>query len=260
MQILHDYYLVAVDQLFESNTTPYGIITSNTAIIHPEQEDRGEFKRRFGVVMEVPVAFSDNPVSMEDPGSPAPRKFVGHDWIELMRTIGHKDYDHKRYYPSTFEMYKPITCKDVSKKVNVVEGEKIYFDEKATETDRYMGMYEGKLLYSIRVDEIICCIRKTPTNKHKIFMQGGWLLLEPDMENWEEITIPIEGKNKDQWLQAKIAPEGRWLRGIVRATNGRDDLKGGDKVVFVRDADAPITVEGKEYTVMMHDEVLAKVI
>lgn len=258
MQLLRDFYLVAVDQLFESGTTPSGIITSNTAIIHPEQEDRGEFKRRYGTILELPVGFSDSHVSIVDPGSPAPRKFVGHDHIEFQRKYGYGNYTNKNYYPSTFEKYEEITCIDIAELVDVSVGQRIYFDEKATEQERYMGMHKGKLLYSIRVDEIICSI-KFGMKKNQIQAQGHWVILEPKMEDWNDILIPIEGKPKEEWLQGKVSPDRIWLNGIVRSVNNRDDLQDGDTVIFMRDADAPITIEGKDYTCMYNDEVLAKV-
>jgi co-chaperonin GroES (HSP10) len=258
MQLLHDFYLVAVDQLFESGVTPSGIITSNTAIIHPEQEDRGEFKRRYGVVLEKPVGFSDLAISMVDPGLPPPKKYISHDWIEMMRTYGHTNYDGKFYYPSTFEKYEEITCKQIAELVDVEIGEKIYFDEKATEAERYMGTFEGKSLYSVRVDEIICSVREK-LKKTKVIAQGQWVLLKPKMEDWEDILIPIPGKPKEEWLQAKVSPDTVWLTGTVHAVNRRNDLQTGDTVIFMRDADAPITVEGEELTCMYNDEVLAKI-
>jgi hypothetical protein len=268
MQLLRDHYLVLVDQLFESGLTPSGIITSNTAIIDDQQEDRGEFKRRYGVVMEIPASFSDRELQMIDPGSPAPRRYVGHEWMQHQRTAGYKaglnEYNHSQYYPSTFERYRCVTCKDISKKVDVEAGEKVYFSENATEPDRFMGRFKGGLLYSIRVDEIICVVREvTPLigyNKYKqkrIVAQGGWVLVKVDMENWEDIEIPVLGKPREEWLWAKEAPAGKTLRGTIKAAE-RPDLRTGDKVVFERDADAPIKVEGEDLTCMMHDDILVK--
>lgn len=261
MQLLRDYYLVLVDQVFESGLTPSGVITSNSAAIHEWQEDRGEFKKRYGTVIALPASFSEGHVMMVDPGLPAPRKFVGHEYIMAMRKGGYMNRDRSNYYPSTFEKYEEVTCAEVAQKVDVKVGEKIYFDEKATEEERFMGMHEGKRMYSIRVNEILCVIREVKPfpgmkKQKRIIMQGGWVLLKPNMEAWEDIEIPL---TNGQVLYGKAAPGNRPLQGFVKSVNHRTDLKAGDLVYFLKDADAPITIEGEEYTCMWEDEVIAKI-
>lgn len=266
MQLTNDYYLVLVDQLFESSTTPSGIITKNTAAINPETEDRSEHKRRYGKVLEVPLNFTDAHVSMVDPGYPAPKRFVGHEWIEMMRQAGHsqglRPYDERAYYPSTFEQYEQITCADVAKLVDVKKGDKIYFSENATEEERFMGKFQGGLMYAIRVDEIQAVVREMKIftgmkPQKRIIMQGGWVLVENDMETWEEISIPIPGQAVP--LVIKAAPEHKPLRGWVREVAKRPDLKVGDHIVYERDADAPCVVEGKELVIMKDEDILSKI-
>ena len=288
MQLLHDFYLIAVDQVFESNVTPAGIITSATAIIDENQEDRGKYKRRYGTVLECPVAFSDLVVDYIDSGVPRYKKYVSHDWIVYMNSLGYDHYNsNQKYYPSTYEGDPQIKLSDIAKRVDVVKGERVYFREESTDPERFMGMYEGKRMYSVRVDEIICSIRTiTPFQgyngykQQRIVMQGNWALLQPNMETWEDITIPLPGKPKEEWLVTKVAPGAKWsvevdedsgkqnwkmtteglpLEGTIKSIRHRDDIKDGDQVLFMRDADAPITVEGKEYTCMYHDEILVKI-
>lgn len=268
MQLTNDYYLVLVDQLFESSVTPSGIITRNTAVIDEETEDRSEVKRRYGKVLEVPLNFTDTVVAPVDPGLPSPKRFVGHDWIEMMRMMGHKQgvrpYDEKVYYPSTFENYDVVTCADISKLVDAQPGDKVYFSENATEEERKMGPYQGGQMYAVRVDEIQAVVRKKAVfegynayQKPKIIMQGGWVLVKLDMETWEEITIPIPGQ--EQGLIIKSTPEAKPLRGWVEAVNHRQDLKRGDHIIFERDADAPCTIEGQDYTLMKDEDILATI-
>lgn len=266
MQLTNDYYLVLVAQLFESRTTPAGIITMNTAIVNPETEERTEHKRRYGTVLEIPANFTDADVSMVDPGLPSPRRYVGHEWIEMMRQAGYsqglRPYDQAVYYPSTFEKYDTITCADIAKQVDVKKGDKIYFTENATEEDRFMGKYNGGLMYAIRVDEIQAVVREMKIftgmkPQKRIYMQGGWVLVENDMETWEEISIPIPGQPIP--LVVKAAPEHKPLRGWVREVAKRPDLKVGDHIVYERDADAPCVVEGKELVIMKDEDILAKI-
>jgi co-chaperonin GroES (HSP10) len=261
MQITNDFYLVLVDQLFESSKTESGIITMNTAAINPETEDRTQHKRRYGVVMEVPFNFTNADVAMVDPGLPSPKRFVGHEWIEQMRQSGYsqglRPYDERAYYPSTFERYDTITCRDVARKVDVKKGDKVYFGENATEEERFMGNYKGGLLFSVRVDEIQAVVRETKIftgmkPQPRIYMQGGWVLVKLDMETWEEIVSP--------WgVIFKAAPEAKPLRGWVEEVAVRPDLKRGDHIIFERDADAPCMVEGKELVIMKDEDILAKI-
>jgi co-chaperonin GroES (HSP10) len=267
-QLTNDFYLVLVDQLFESRTTNSGLISSNTAIINPTTEERSEFKRRYGKVLAVPLNFTNNHVSMVDPGSPAPRKYISHEWIEYMRQWGHRQgvrpYDAKVYYPSTFEKYDVITCADLGKKMDVEVGDKIYFNESCTEDERFMGKYQGKLMYSIRVDEIQAIVRTSPVfegyskfKRSKVIMQGGWVIVKIDMETWEEISVPIPGQAVP--LIVKSAPEAKPLRGWIKEIDNRPDLKRGDHIIFERDADAPCMFEGEELVIMKDEDILAKI-
>lgn len=266
MQLTNDYYLVLVGQLFESFTTPSGLISSNTAVINPETEDRTEHKRRYGTIMEVPLNFTDADVAMVDPGLPSPRKYVGHEWIEKMRQSGYRQgirqYNERAYYPSTFERYDTVTCADIAKLVDAKKGDKVYFSENATEEDRFMGPYKGGLLFAVRVDEIQAVVREMKIftgmkRQKRIFMQGGWVLVRLDMESWEEISVRIPGQAIP--LVVKAAPEAKPLRGWVVEVAKRPDLKAGDHIVFERDADAPCMVEGKELVIMKDEDILAKI-
>jgi co-chaperonin GroES (HSP10) len=256
-QLTTDFYLVLLDEIWESGKTQSGIITSNTNIIHEEQEDRGEFKRRYGTVLEVPLSFSDAHVDTIDPGLPTPKAYVGHEWIQKMRNAGYEGYDsNAKYYPSTYPHHQTITKKDYAKKVDVKVGDLIYFRDVATDVERYMGKYNGKHLFSISVDEIHCKIEESPVfagyNKFKqkrIIAQGGWVLVEINMETWQDITTP-------SGVIIKVAPEALPLQGKIVAAQ-REDLVVGSNILFHQDADAPITVEGRKLTVMQEYDILA---
>lgn len=282
MQLTRDFFRVAVDKVFETTTTPSGITTSNTAVIDPNQENRGYYKRRYGTVLEVPVEFTDQVVDVVDPGSPSPKCFVGHSHIMGLINMGYQvSMAQSRYYPSTIERYDVITRRDLAKKVNVKVGDRVYFMEHATDEERHLGSHKGKEHFAVAVDEIQLVVKKKhifvnhqAKLDHDIFAQGRWVLVKPDMESWEDITLP-------SGIIAKVAPGAKWelvpndentnlaptwqmttegkpLQGFVRATN-RKDLKVGDKIIFQRDADAPITVEGEELTIMHEDDILAKI-
>jgi co-chaperonin GroES (HSP10) len=263
MQLTNDFYLVLVEQLFESSKTKSGIITSNTAIINPETEERSEFKRRYGKVLELPLNFTENHVQMIDPGYPPPKKYINHEWIQFMREAGYlrglQQYDERAYYPSTFEKYEVLTCADLGRTMDVQKGDKVYFTENCTEEERFMGKFQGGLMYSIRVDEIQAVVRTKAVlegygglKRSKVIMQGGWVLVRLDMETWEEITMP-------SGITFKSAPEAKQLRGWVEEVDNRPDLKRGDHIVFERDADAPCMFEGRDLVIMKDEDILAKI-
>lgn len=270
MRLTNDFYIVLIEKLFESSTTESGIITLNDAIVKEETEERMQYKRRYGKVLEVPLSFSDGHVDMIDPGAPAPRKFVSHDDIEMLRNLwgrmtGYVAYDSKAYYPSTFERYECVTCADVARKVDVKVGDKIYFSEVATEEDRFLGKFQGGLMYAVRVDEVQAVVRDVPLfdgygkkKAPKIFMQGGWVLAKVDMETWEEISINIPGSPIP--LVMKAAPEAKPLRAFIEAVSHRPDLKRGDHIIFERNADAPVLFEGEEMVIIKDEDVLAKIV
>lgn len=261
-QLLVDYYLILVDSIWESTKTKSGIITSNTAIHSSNEEttESGEHKRRYGRIIQCPVSFSDAQVDMIDPGLPQSRTYIGHEWLQFQNRRGQRGYrDHenprKKYYPSTFEKYDVITCEDYAKHVNVKNGDLIYFDPKATDMERYLGPFNGQHMFSVRVDEILCVVKKSPVFvnheryvRSTILPQGRWVFVELNFESWEDITLP-------SGIVMKVAPEAIPLQGrVIAAQNKALERK---NVLFERDADAPVTIDGKDLTCMRYDDILA---
>lgn len=262
MQLIRDYYLIYIDQLFESSTTKSGIITSNTAVVNEETEERSAHKRRYGIVLEVPAGFSDESVMFIDPGLPAPKAYISHEYIQSKRNAGHRagkrNYDEKMYQPCMFNHYESITCADIGKMVDIKAGERVYFTENATERERFMGRHNDGFMYAVRVDEIQAAVRESPIfegyssfKKKRIIMQGGWVLVKVNMETWQDITTP-------SGVIMKVAPEAIPLQGTIVEVSHRPDLKPGDKILFECEADAPCTVEGQEYVIMRDEDVLVK--
>lgn len=261
-QLLRDYYLVQLDEIWESSKTKSGIITSNTAIQNnvEEVDERGVFKRRYGTVIEVPASLSDNELDLIDPGSPQPRRFVGHEWIQHQNRLGQRGYrDHenpaKRYYPSTFEAYETTKFSDLAGLLDVKVGDRVYFDHKATDVERYMGRHGSGHLFSVGAHEILCRTKKSPVFRNheryvrtEIFPQGGWVFVQINFETWADITTP-------SGVIMKVAPEALPLQGRVIAAQ-KKELE-GKNVLFERDADAPITIDTMELTCMQQSDILA---
>lgn len=278
MKILHDYFIVTIDQQYETSALPSGIIPVSGAWVDPEDENSNKHKRVYGKVITCPETFSDTVCSLVDPGLPPPEPFVGHDMIQARVNQGYGFESLPKYYPSTFDKFGQITFADIAKKVNVKINDRIYFDHNAINPDNLLGMHQGKEMYKIRVDQIYCSVVRILENVDwvswidVIQMQGGWALVQPDMETWEDITTPSgiitkaqPGARFEQQFDETGTPlgyemvvEGRYLTGFVRHIAPRYDLKAGDKIMYMHNSDAPLKVEGRDYYVMMEDDIIVK--
>jgi co-chaperonin GroES (HSP10) len=270
MEILTDYYIVTIDKLYDDSETPNGIVTLNSAYIKDAEDDENRFvhKRIYGEVIGCPAEFSaEEIVELIDPGLPAPKRFVSADYLQMRANQGYDGRVYKKdrsYYPSTFDEYEFTSLADVAKRTNIKKGQRAYFDYKSTEPENFLGKFRGKDMYKIRVDEIYCTVdfhrkilsgggSKAPRFKMipKINMQGGWVLVEPDMETWEEITTP-------SGIIMKPNPEVKDLRAKVAHIAFRHDVRRGDRIIFMKHADAIMNVEGTPYYCMHDSDILCK--
>lgn len=262
MNLLHDNYIITIDQRYENSQSKSGLIPLNTAIFadNDEQEYRRdihhfEHKRIYGQVITCPINFTDTRYNLIDEGTPEYKGFVSHDFIQ---TYYNRGFQHKqsipKYYPSTFEGYEAVTKRDLGAMTDVQPGDRVYFDYKITEPDNYLGMFRGQQMYRLDVEYLFCVIRKYKSTvdhriKKEIIMQAGWMLVEPDMETWEEITSPAG-------IIMKVQPKAKALRGIVRHVRNKNRLKPGEKILYEPYADYLMKVEGKDYYCMREDEVI----
>lgn len=274
-QLTRDFYIVWVDDIWESKKTKSGIITTNTALhsknnAKDEVEDRGEFKRRYGIVQEVPAVFSSEMVEMIAPLNPQPRRYVDHEHIQRMHNSQARGYRDIRirlvngseyhedprahYYPSTFDKYEVIGKDKFARGNDINKGDVVYFDHTCTDVEHYLGAYKQGHLFAMSVENIMCVQREIQVFKgHKlkqkrIFPQSKWVFVRLDMEDWKDVVNELG-------LQVKMAPENKPLQGTVVAAQNKE-LE-GKTVLFERDADAPITVDNRELTVMRESDILA---
>lgn len=246
MQIINDYFMVSIDHKYESDNKN-GIITLNAAWVNDTTEDRFGYKRLYGQIESCPLKYTDTLAYLIDPGLPAPRLYISGDHIEAKIKMGFKDYGRHNYNPSTFEAYEVITMADIAKKVDIQRFDKVYFDPKVTEPENFLGMHKERELYKVRVDQILCVIRNS-----EIITQGGWCLVEPNMETWDDI------KTKSGIIK-KPNPEAKYLEGTMRYVTGRDDIKYGDDIRYLQYANWTAKIEGKDYYVIQGEDIICKV-
>jgi co-chaperonin GroES (HSP10) len=248
VQIINDYYMMTVSQRYESTISPAGIITLNTAWVHEEVIERFNYKRIYGRIEAIPLSYSQTIIEIKDPGCPTPRKHISGEHIQQQLNKGLKKYTRDHYCCAGLDQFDVLTVADVAKNTDIRRFDKVYFDPRVTENENILGLYKGQELFKIRVDDIICSVRDG-----EIIMQGGWCLVEPDMESWEEITTKAG-------IIMKPRPEAKTLRGIMRHFQHRDDLQAGDTILYARGADWTLKIEGKEYYAIQDQDILCKIL
>lgn len=247
ISILQDYFTVQIESRYNEVKSKAGIILINTAYIDDTDMDRNEHKRIYGTVVGVPKVFSDTPYRAIDDGMPAYHKYVGHDDIVDRINRGYTNHNDKAYYPSTFEKYDVVTMADIAKRVDVKVGDKVYFMPQATEDEHMIEKNKDGEFYRISVSEIICVVRK---ETKEIIMQGEWVLVKPNTESWAEITTK-------SGIIMKPLPAAKWLEGIIAHSN-HDHLKVGAKIVYLPNADCPVTIEDEGYYVMPAQDIIGE--
>lgn len=254
MRELFNYFTVAVEKEFEDGESESGIIQLNASWIDKEEGDRFKYKRLYGVCISGPYGFDDTVSSVVDPGIPEPKAYVTSDQIDARVKTGDRLWSRNDYNPSTWSGYEVNTLEDYAKRVNVRPNEKIYFMETVTEPENYLGKNDaGHLLYRCRVDQIICSIREDFENpgSNKPVMQGNWVLVEPDMESWDEITT-------ESGIIMKSAPEAKPLRAVIKHITRNETLAPGDLIYYLPDSNWGLNVEGIEYFGIKDKEIILK--
>lgn len=249
---LIDYFLFTLDERFETKTES-GLIKVNQAwIAGGEAEEEGweknPHKRLYGTIIAVPFAFSDTQVFAVDPGIPSPKRYISAEEIETKIKWGLRDYSKSDYAPTTYEGVEYITTKTISKFTDIRIGDRIYFDYKVTDKEQSMGKLDGKDIYRVRVDDVICVVREG-----KIISQGGWVLVIPNTEGWSEIRT-------ESGLLKKVRPDVRYLEGVILASDFANDLEQGDSVIYHPDSDWEMKIENTECFAIQHRDILAKII
>lgn len=129
--------------------------------------------------------------------------------------------------------------------------------------------------YKVQYDQVYCSIRDG-----KIIMIGGYTLIDPDWESWDDLSIPtpqigadgkpmmnLDGspmmKPKDQWIVTKSAPGYKYLKGFVRHVGSplkgdKCEVKAGQRIYYTRNADFMIKVEGQDFFCIKQRNIIAR--
>lgn len=243
-----DYVFFAIEKEFEDIVGSIMISHGHTSYEASLSDAVNSQRRIYGDVLAIPMKYSDQIVTAIDPGVAPARTGIDGAFIEYQRKYGLKKiYDAGDYYPST---YKPkfITRKDIAKLIDIKPGERIYYDYKTITEENRVGrilLDKWRDIYKVRCEEILCTV-----NGEGLKMQGGWALVEKDMQKWSDITSET-GIILQPYIRKKA------YRGFVRYIREGADAVAGDHIIYHFDADWPVTVEEKEYFAIKESDILA---
>lgn len=243
MKAFHDFLIFKTNELFNDKVKFKGIGGKDLRI-DPSFEP-AVHARIYGEVVSLPIRLSTGiPISQQH--------------------RGHPGYHEE----SPFE-YKYLA--DIAQEVQV--GDRIYFHFNTIKQKNFVqvdGVHPNRTWYvKVRYDQVICAVREG-----QIIPIGSHVLVDPDFESWEDITIPTYSslkdaqgkpilKPKDQWIVTKSQPTYRYLLGFVRhvGTPLRGmplEIKPGQKIVYHKNADWKVNIEDRDYFVIKQRHILGR--
>lgn len=246
MQILNDYFMVLVDQLYETSVTDEGIITLAASWVNSQAEERYIHKRIYGDVIGVPRNFTDTKYDVIDHGYPDPKMHISGELIQNYINAGYKHYDRQSYSVAGCDGFEPLTLADWAKNTDIQLGDKVYFDPRVTEPHNMLGVFQKKQFFKVRVDEIMCVVRRD-----ELIMQGDWCLTEPIEESWESIRTA-------SGLYKKPHPDKVYMQGKLKHFRNRTDVQKNDIIIHRPGMDWRLKVQGKEYYAIQNVDIIAK--
>lgn len=189
------------------------------------------------------------------------------------------------YHESSPFEYKLLS--DIAMDVRV--GDRIYFHFNTIKMGNIVheeGIHPKKTWWlRVRYDQVICIVRTTqsklalpngdlPPAKTDIIPVGGYALIDPDMETWEDTKKKTyssitdkEGKPMlnppEKWLTTKLVPEHKYLTGFVRQVGkpldgDQVEITGGQKIWYRKNADWQVKIEDQDYFVVRQRHIIGK--
>lgn len=262
------HVLVAIEATHQVNTGRKG--HDGKEIIMDIRFNPRAYAFHYAKVIQLPLMMGNSPMLelTEDPGKP------GYGPINLPNNY-EEEPSFDLYAIGNVYKYKFIS--DIVDEVQI--NDKIYFKARTLDNkNNCMGTLKDPLtgkpslyLYRVPYENIYCAVREG-----KIIPIGGWTLIEPIMDDWEDRFIktfypykdkhghPIERPRKE-WLVKKVSPGHDNMRGTVAhigtpLRSDECDFTAGDIVVFQRlkKTSRMIPVEGKQYFMMRQSQILCK--
>lgn len=255
------YVLIKTDTIHENVTSFVG---NDGKLIHTDVTYLPQQRTRiYGTVIQTPVMMGSMFIRQIPPGTPG---------YGAIRTFKDHDMDspsHAFYKIGGTSKYKYMS--DIIPEVQ--NGDKIYFKWRVMSGKNNMvaqSRNEPKeYIFKVPYDQIYCIVRDG-----KIIPVGGHVLIDPEVETFDEILVPTffphtgpDGKPvvrpKDQWLQKKAFPENKERIGSIMHVGkpmigDMSYLKPGMRVLYKLQIKSLHTIEEKKYIVLRQDKLIAK--
>lgn len=260
------YILVICDAVYKADTGKTGV--NGLPIIVDIAFDPQRYALNFATVYQLPVEMGRLAIKQLHPGVP------GYGPIRRPQNIqGGVSTD----FYAIGNVYQYKTVGDIQPDVRI--GDKIYFKPRTLNSKaNFMGMLKdekgkpAKYIYKVPYENIFCAIQDG-----KINMIGGWVLLDPIMEDWEDTVVKtyydyvdnlgqkIE-RPKNEWIYKKVAPSEENQRAIVAhigppLKGDPCDIEVGHRVFFRKQHTTFFQqIEGKKYIVLTQDHLLCQLV
>lgn len=163
------------------------------------------------------------------------------DGKELWLDTSFDRYVNARQYGIVKHVSKTI-IKRVDDGITIKKGDKVYFHHFCIDEKVSSEFGEGNI-YKVNYEQIYCYIRDG-----KITMTMDYVFVEP---------VQLEDKIGNIYIKSKESVK----RGKVKHTNqfSKDDgFKNGDEVLFIKNANYDMIIEGERFFRMKNSDILAK--
>lgn len=243
MQAYRNYIIFKTDTLFNEKTSFKGV-GGREIVMRPDFNPQMH-ARIYGEVISVPPILSKMMIMQIHRGLPS-------------------YHEYSPYY------YRYIS--DIAPEIQV--GDRIYFHFNTIMNMNNLMREEGEgdnriWYFRVRYDQVICAVRDG-----KIIMIGGYALIDPDYETWKEILVPTYTNLKDrfgkpipkpesQWIQKKVEPGYKYLRGYVRHVGtpmkgDKLEIQPGQCIYYRKNADWLVPVEGSKYFAIRQANIIGR--
>lgn len=278
MNVLVNHIVFQIDKELENELeTGFGKIYLDARF------EKGRHTRIYGTVVGIPNKLNREVIMWRDyEGLPQPVSYYNSELAaqmadvqsrgQYMEVAEKKEYDRKMrnqlYDPSAHEpTYKTIG--DIAPEVKI--GDRIYFHYNTVKEENRFPLKDGRKLYLVRYDQVLCAVREIGTDGYKqIIPIGSHVLVEAVWDDEvEEIELKghekVRGKISKSGLITELHDKPKPLIGKIAHIGtplvGEPDLGlvPGDEVYYLPESDWVNTIEGRDYYIMKQKDIIAKI-
>lgn len=284
MNTTNNYILITIDSEFEDKisgpesklnldlaTFKTNIVDKNDDVIYAVNQH----KRNYGTVIGVPAKLTEDVKLYQLPiGPPEPLRHIDHDTVKRVG-VKYLKYECGTYEPT----WK--TAADI--KMDVLIGDKIYFHFNTLEAENRINLLDGRKVYKLGYQNALCVVRywnikrwengkgasveaHSPNKRQAdIISIGGRVLIEPAYdEDVQKLEDGKMGKLSSSGLVTEIDNKPKYLEGIVRyislLKDEETELEPGDRIIYQKNSDWTVSIEGRDYYCMRTIDIEAKIL